>query len=199
MSISPPAFPSGPRSPTPDRVVPGIQFSCGRLISRVSSIDTIFAPGRMNRPALFSVAVFPLAVPPHTIRDFPCSIATQRYATISGLAVLNLISSTGVKGFSLNRRIVKDEPRVVTSFEYVAWIRCPSTDVPSRIGFATLSCFAHRWPSAITKLFRTSSSGKMIAVLMDSYFWWNTNSGMFVPSQETSSILGSCIMTSTGP
>src|SRR6266705_5838251 len=63
MSISPPALPSGPRSPTPDRVVPGIQFSWGRLISRVSSMETILAPGRMQRPALFSVAVFPLAVP----------------------------------------------------------------------------------------------------------------------------------------
>src|SRR5436189_203600 len=57
MSISPPALPSGPRSPTPDRVVPGIQFSWGRLISRVSSIDTILAPGRMNSAALLSVAV----------------------------------------------------------------------------------------------------------------------------------------------
>ena len=78
MSISPPALPSGPRSPTPDRVVPGIQFSWGRLISRVSSIDTILAPGRMNSAALLSVAVLPEAVPPQTIMDLPLSTATHR-------------------------------------------------------------------------------------------------------------------------
>src|SRR2546422_4188047 len=192
-------LPSAPRSPTPDRVVPGIQFSWGRLISRVSSMDTIFAPGRMKRAALFKVAVFPLAVPPQTIIDLPLSTATQRYATISALAVPNLTSSTGVKGFSLYRRIVNDEPRVVTSLLYVAWTRCPSTEVPSRIGFATEICLPHRCPSMTANEFRASSSSKMTLVLIDSNFWWKMKSGMLVPSHETSSILRSDIRTSTGP
>src|SRR2546428_3990096 len=123
MSISPPALPSGPRSPTPDRVVPGIQFSCGRLISRVSSIETILAPGRMKRAALFRVAVFPLAVPPQTIIDLPFSTATQRYATISALAVPNFTSSTGVEGFSLYRPVVEEEARVLAPQLYASLVR----------------------------------------------------------------------------
>src|SRR5207244_13612713 len=176
-----PAWPAGRRSPTPDRVVPGIQFSWGRLISRVSSMDTIFAPGRMKRAALFRVAVFPLAVPPQTIIDLPFSTAIQRYATISALAVPNFTSSTGVKGFSLYRRIVNDEPRVVTSRAYVAWTRWPSKEVPSRIGFATEICFAHRWPSRTTNELRAASSSKVTFVLIGSYFWWNAKGGMPVP------------------
>src|SRR3989449_2688056 len=184
MSISPPAFPSAPRSPTPDRVVPGIQFSWGRLISRVSSMDTIFAPGRMKRAALFRVAVLPLAVPPQTIMDLPLSTATQRYATISALAVPNFTSSTGVKGFSLYRRIVNEDPRVVTSLLYVAWTRWPSTEVPSRIGFATEICLPHRCPSITVNEFRAASSSQMTFVLSDSHFWWEMNRGMLVPSQD---------------
>src|SRR5438093_2734319 len=112
----------------------------------------------MKRAALFRVAVLPLAVPPQTIMDLPFSTATQRYATISALAVPNFTSSTGVKGFSLYRRIVNEDPRVVTSLLYVAWTRWPSTEVPYRIGFATEISFPHRTPLMTAKEVRGSSS-----------------------------------------
>ncbi len=78
MSISPGTLPSGPLSPTPERVALGIQFWCGRLISLVSSMLTILAPGGMNSAMLLSVDVFPDAVPPHTIMDSPFSTPSQK-------------------------------------------------------------------------------------------------------------------------
>ena len=78
MSTSPAAFPSGPRSPVPLRVAPGIQFSWGRLTSRVSSIETIFEVGGMKREMAFSVLVFPEAGPPQMMTDSPCSAANQK-------------------------------------------------------------------------------------------------------------------------
>ena len=71
----------------------------------------------MNRAMEFSVEVFPEAVPPQMIMDSPCSTPSQRYAIISGLTVLYFTRSTGVKGLSLNRLMVKVEPLVVTSRE----------------------------------------------------------------------------------
>src|SRR3990170_3855359 len=110
---------------------------------------------------------------------------------MSAFAVPNLMSSTGVNGFSLYRRIVNEELRVVTSRLYVAWTRCPSYDVPSRMGFATDSCFAQRCPSITAKELSTSSSWNVTFVLIDSNFWWKMKRGIPVPSQETSSILTS--------
>src|SRR5512137_3023138 len=165
MSISPAALPSGPRSPTPDLVVPGIQFSWGRLISLVSSMVTTFAPGGMNRDMAFRVAVLPLAVPPQMMADSPCSTLSHRYATISGDAVPYLMSSTGVNGFSLNRLIVNDAPLVVASLAYVAWTLCPSGVVPSRMGLETDSCLPHLWPRLMTNEFRSFSSANETFVL----------------------------------
>ncbi len=78
MSTSPAAFPSGPRSPVPLRVAPGIQFSWGRFTSRVSSIETIFEVGGMKRATALSVLVLPEAGPPQMISDSPCSAASHR-------------------------------------------------------------------------------------------------------------------------
>src|SRR2546426_12203864 len=108
----------------------------------------------MKRGALFRVGVFPRAAPPQTIIDLPFSTATQRYATISALAVPNFTSSTGVKGLSLYRRVGKEETRVATPWVITAWARSPSTEGPSKIGFATENCFAHRWPRMIANEFR---------------------------------------------
>ncbi|OPY34434.1 MAG: hypothetical protein A4E32_00160 [Methanomassiliicoccales archaeon PtaU1.Bin124] len=117
MSISPAAFPLASLSPAPVLVAPGIQFSCGRLISLVSSMLTILAPGGMKSAMEFSAEVLPEAVPPQRIIDSPFSTPSQRYAIISGLTVLYLSRSTGVKGLSLNRLMVNVEPRVETSRE----------------------------------------------------------------------------------
>ncbi len=78
MSTSPAVFPSAPRSPVPVRVAPGIQFSCGRLTSRVSSIETIFDVGGMKRAMALRVLVLPAAGPPQMMTDSPCSAASQK-------------------------------------------------------------------------------------------------------------------------
>src|SRR5437870_6146604 len=112
MSISPAGFPvEATRPPNPARVSNGTQFSWGRFSSRVSSMDTIFIWGGMNRRIAFSVVVFPEAVPPQMSIDCPFSIASHMYAIISGDIVLNRTRSSGVKGFSRNRRIVNEDPR----------------------------------------------------------------------------------------
>jgi len=89
-------------------------------------------------------------VPPQMIIDSPFSTPSQKYAIISALAVLDFTRCTGVKGFSLNRLMVKVEPLVVTSRAYVACIRCPSGDVPSRMGLETDICLPDLWPRATT-------------------------------------------------
>src|SRR4030042_1009334 len=177
MSISPAAFPSGPRSPTPDLVVPGIQFSWGGLLPLVSAWGPPLAPGGMNGDFAFSVAVLPLAVPPQMMADSPCSTLSHKYATISGDAVPYLMSSTGGRGFSLNRLMVNDAPLVVTSLAYVACTLCPSGVVPSNIGFETDSCLPHLWPRLITNELRSSSLSNDTLVLIDSNLLWKTNSG----------------------
>ncbi len=78
MSISPAVLPSGPRSPVPVRVAPGIQLSCGRFTSRVSSIETILEVGGMKSAIALRVEVLPAAGPPQMISDSPCSAASQK-------------------------------------------------------------------------------------------------------------------------
>ncbi len=107
--------------------------------------------------------------------------------------------STGVNGRSLNRRMVKLAPRVVISFAYVAWIRCPSGVVPSRIGEETLTDFPQRWPSMTMNELRGSSSAKTTFVFIDSYLPWKMNSGTSIPSHEMSSTSTSRMSESTGP
>src|SRR5207247_9511834 len=97
------------------------QFSWRTLVSRVSSRGTLFISGGMNRRIAFRVVVFPLAVPPQMSIDCPFSIASQRYAIISGDIVLSRTRSRGVNGFSRNRRIVNEDPRLVTCIPVVAW------------------------------------------------------------------------------
>jgi len=79
MSISPAAFPvCADLPPNPARVRRGTQFSWGRFSSRVSSMDTIFIWGGMNRRIAFSVVVFPEAVPPQMSMLCPFSMASHR-------------------------------------------------------------------------------------------------------------------------
>src|SRR5881409_1354551 len=79
MSISPAGLPvEATRPPNPARVRSGTQFSWGRFSSRVSSMDTIFIWGGMNRRIAFSVVVFPEAVPPQMSIDCPFSIESHR-------------------------------------------------------------------------------------------------------------------------
>ena len=79
MSISPAGFPvATTRPPNPARVRSGTQFSWGRFSSLVSSMDTIFIWGGMNKRIAFRVVVFPEAVPPQISIDWPFSIASHR-------------------------------------------------------------------------------------------------------------------------
>ncbi len=64
--------------PNPSRVRAGIQFSCGRFSSRVSSMLTIFICGGMKSRTALSVVVLPEAVPPHTSMELPYSVAVHR-------------------------------------------------------------------------------------------------------------------------
>ena len=88
----------------------GIQFSWYSIISRVSSMDTIFAAGGINCASAFKVVVFPLAVSPMIKTECPVSTAYQRYAISSMENVLKFISWTGVKGYFLNLLREKVEP-----------------------------------------------------------------------------------------
>src|SRR3989337_1932635 len=74
--------------PEPDRVMEGIQFSCGKLSSAVSSTLTIFDSGFMNIDRQFSVVVFPAATPPATRTEARFSITYQKYAAMSEEMVL---------------------------------------------------------------------------------------------------------------
>ena len=156
MSMSPVVADFFP--PKPSLVSAGIQFSCGRFSSRVSSMLTIFIWGGMNRRTALSVVVLPLAVPPQTSMELPYSVAIHRYAIISVLIVLNLSRSTGVNGFSLNRLMVNDEPRLVTCLPSVAFSLEPSGIVASSNGSATEMCLPHFCASQTTKESRSAPS-----------------------------------------
>jgi hypothetical protein len=64
----------------------------------------------MNNETAFSDVVFPDAVPPAKIADFPFSTHSQMYAIESGANVRHSMRSVGVIGSSLNLRIVNVEP-----------------------------------------------------------------------------------------
>src|SRR4030067_3189332 len=98
-----------------DLTTEGIQFSCGRLISCVSSTLTIFISGFMNMDKQFSMVVFPEATPPATSTDARFSMRYHRYAAISELIVLKAIRSEMVNGSTLKRLMVKVEPLRVIS------------------------------------------------------------------------------------
>src|SRR5512136_236336 len=87
----------------------------------------------MNNISALRAVVFPLAVPPQNRIDAPSSIAIQKYAAISEDIDLYSIKSTGVRGISLNLRIVNVEP-FVTVLARVAWRRDPSGNFPSTMG-----------------------------------------------------------------
>src|SRR5512136_743699 len=82
----------------PDRVVPAIQFSCGRLISLVSSMETILYDGGTKRERAFSIVVLPEAVPPQKRMLHPFSMVSQKYAARSREMVWLLSRSMGVSG-----------------------------------------------------------------------------------------------------
>src|SRR4030042_5333999 len=91
----------------PDRVVPAIQFSWGRLISLVSSIETILYDDGTKSERALSIVVFPDAVPPQNKILHPFSMVNQKYAARSTEIVLLLRRSMGVRGSSRNLLIVK--------------------------------------------------------------------------------------------
>ncbi len=74
----------------------GIQFLCGSFSSRVSSSVTIFAIGGINSDIAFRDVVFPEAVPPANIQDFPFSTASHRNAMERGEYVPHSMRSVGV-------------------------------------------------------------------------------------------------------
>ncbi|OGS50778.1 MAG: hypothetical protein A3K65_00315 [Euryarchaeota archaeon RBG_16_68_12] len=138
----------------------------------MSSIETIFIWGGMNSRIAFRVVVFPLAVPPQISMDCPFSIASHRYAIISGDIVLNRTRSSGVKGFSRNLRIVNDDPRFVTCIPRVAWSREPSGTVASSMGCATEMCFPHRCASHTTKESSSTAVSNLRLLGTLPYFRW---------------------------
>src|SRR5947199_10169885 len=142
------------------------------LNSHVSAMNTIFIGGGMNRRIAFSVVVLPEAVPPQMSIDCPFSIASHMYAIISGDIVLNRTRSSGVKGFSRNRRIVKEEPRFVTCMPNVAWRREPSGIVASSIGCATEMCLPDRWASQTTKESNSSAESNFRFEGIEPYLRW---------------------------
>jgi hypothetical protein len=147
---TPPTRRPWPSAAAPVRVTPGIQFSCVRLISRVSSMLTIFFARGMNIDSALSIVVLPDAVPPHIMADAPCSTASQKYAIISGETVWKRMRSVGVSGSLRKRRMVNVEPRVVISRERLACRRLPSGSVASTRGSATLMCLPERCTSVMT-------------------------------------------------
>jgi len=64
--------------------------------------------------------------------------------------VLNFSRSTGVKGLSLKRLMVNEEPRLVTCLPSVALSLEPSGMVASSRGLATEMCLPHFWASHTT-------------------------------------------------
>src|SRR5512136_2000775 len=123
----------------------------------------------------------------------------HRYAIISVLIVLNLSRSRGVKGFSLNRLIVNEEPLLVTRFPRVACSLEPSGMVASRMGLATEMCFPHFCASQTTNPSSSGSLSNLRLDLMEPYFLWYMYRGTPTPSHEQSSTFGSIIMTLTTP
>jgi len=88
------------------RVTEAIQLRWGSSTSRVSSIETILAFEGMNSETAFRLVVFPEAVPPAKIRLLWFSMESHRKAISSSENVFQLIRSIGVKGISLNCRMV---------------------------------------------------------------------------------------------
>ena len=118
------------------------------------------------------VVVLPDAVPPQTIMDEPNSTDIHKYAIISVFMVLNRIRSTGVKGLSLNRRMVNEEPRLVTCLPSVAFSLEPSGMVASSKGWATEMCLPHFWANHTTYSSSPVSSSKRMLLLMLPYLRW---------------------------
>ena len=186
-------------SPKPDRTTPGIQFGCGKLISLVSSMETIFDSLGINKQSALSVEVFPAAVPPAINALMPFSTASHIYATISDDMVWNSMRSGGENGSSLNFLIVNVDPFVVTSVLKVIWIRDPSGMVASSIGSEIEICFPHFCASFTTKSVSSSSSLNCILLFKEPYRRWYKKINTPEPSQEISSIFGSFMMTSSFP
>ena len=88
------------------RVTEAIQLRWGSSTSRVSSMETIFAFEGMKSETAFSEVVFPEAVPPAKMSDLWFSMHSHRNAISSSENVFQLMRSTGVKGTSLNCRMV---------------------------------------------------------------------------------------------
>ena len=72
----------------------GIQFSCGKFSSWVSSIEMILSSGGMNEIIAFRKDVFPAPVPPQISMFTLCSMTYQRYASSSVVHVLSRMRST---------------------------------------------------------------------------------------------------------
>ena len=161
---------------------------------------TILAPGGMNRAMELSVEVFPEAVPPQMIMDSPFSTPSQKYAIISGLAVLVLHRSTGVKGLSLNRLMVKVEPLVrdLPGVRRLDTVSLGGRAVQDRVGdrdllAASLCQRDHERVQGVLVVEDQSS------VRSYSYLRWKRKIGMLTPSQEMSSTFSSRIRMSITP
>src|SRR3989344_1683197 len=114
--------------------------------------------------------VFPDAVSPITITLNLFSMAIQRNANTSAVAVLKLTRCTGVHGSFVNFLIVNVGPLVVTSSVYVALTLEPSGRVPSSSGLAKETYLPDFWASFSTKSVRRSALLNSTLVLRFWYF-----------------------------
>ena len=106
--------------PGMDLVWRGFQPECLRLISLVSSMDTIFQEGFRTLARELSRVVFPEAVTPETTTNPLRSKRSHRYAAIAGSMVFALTSSGSVNGSARCFLMVKLLPWLVTSLPQVA-------------------------------------------------------------------------------
>src|SRR5207247_9064609 len=148
------------------------QVAWGECSARVCSVDRIVIGGGMDRRIAFRVVVVPDAVPPQSSIDCPFSVASHRYAIISGDIVLTRTRSSGVKGFSRNRRMVNEDPRFVTCMPRVACRREPSGIVASSMGCATEMCFRDRCASHTTNESSYSALANLRFDGIEPYLGW---------------------------
>ena len=119
------------------RVTSRCHTGWGAMTSGVSSAEYTLCSWLMKVRHPLRVVVFPDAVSPETMMDIPFSMQSHRYAAISGDSVPNWTRATNVRGVSVNLRMVKEDPCLEMSSEYMMFTREPSGMAPSTMGTAS--------------------------------------------------------------
>ena len=173
------------------RVCRGFHPEWGRLISLVSSMETIFQDGFSRDASELRSVVLPVAVAPETTTKPFRSSSIQRYAATSALRVPVLTSSEMEKGSALCFLMLKLLPRLVTSRPQVAASLNPSGSTESTIGEYAEMDLPDLWTSRETIESMASRSWKVTLVSSHPFEFillCQILTGLSAPSQETSSI-----------